>query len=130
MSNNNNSEKLVALVIGATGSIGSEVALNFARRGYSVVIHGRNQQKLNALEEKIKALKAPVLKYAFDIRDYKSVAASVADASQKFNGIDILVCAQGHFSTHLLEGDSISGNLLLLLFHYHYWGIIIQKNYQ
>jgi len=43
----------VILVTGATGSLGRVAALAFAAAGATVILHGRNQQKLDAIYDEI-----------------------------------------------------------------------------
>jgi NADP-dependent 3-hydroxy acid dehydrogenase YdfG len=53
MSNSNNK---VAVVTGAGGTLCSEMARNLAEQGYKVALLGRTMDKLNVVEEEIKAL--------------------------------------------------------------------------
>jgi NAD(P)-dependent dehydrogenase (short-subunit alcohol dehydrogenase family) len=46
-------EGRVILVTGATGSLGRTAAASFATAGATVILHGRNQQKLDALYDEI-----------------------------------------------------------------------------
>lgn len=43
-----------AFVLGATGVIGSSIALKLAQNHYDLVLHGTNEAKLNALKTKVK----------------------------------------------------------------------------
>ncbi|KZP01746.1 NAD(P)-binding protein [Calocera viscosa TUFC12733] len=50
------SPKSYALVTGASDGIGKGVARELVRRGFNVVIHGRNRQKLEGVKHEIEAL--------------------------------------------------------------------------
>ena len=45
----NYSNKKIALISGSTSGLGKELSIHLAKNGYHVLIHGRNQNKLNYL---------------------------------------------------------------------------------
>ncbi|MDQ0595043.1 17beta-estradiol 17-dehydrogenase / very-long-chain 3-oxoacyl-CoA reductase [Chryseobacterium ginsenosidimutans] len=45
-----------AIVIGATDGIGKAIAIELAGRGFNIVLHGRNADKLNSVENEIKTI--------------------------------------------------------------------------
>ena len=48
--------KRIAFISGSTSGLGKELSIHLAKNGYHVLIHGRNQNKLNSLYDKIKSL--------------------------------------------------------------------------
>lgn len=66
----------VALVTGASGSIGAEIAAELARRGWALLLHGRDSSKLHRLALRIKGESglAPRMVVA-DFEDANSVRA-------------------------------------------------------
>lgn len=52
-------EKRIILVTGASDGIGREAAITYARFGASVILVGRNQEKLNTVAEQIRKLGFP-----------------------------------------------------------------------
>jgi NADP-dependent 3-hydroxy acid dehydrogenase YdfG len=77
-----NSEKTV-LITGATGDFGKAFAQKFYDGGFSLILHGRNPEKLAALQEEFPG--SQVL--CFDITDMDAVADALAD----FPAVDVLV---------------------------------------
>ena len=47
--------KKISFISGATSGLGKELSIHLAKNGYHVLIHGRNQNKLNSLYDKIKS---------------------------------------------------------------------------
>ncbi|WP_186826998.1 SDR family NAD(P)-dependent oxidoreductase [Shimia ponticola] len=78
----------VILVTGATGGIGSEVALALAAHGARVVLHGRDAARLEALAARVPG-SVPV---QFDVTDHAAVASSVDTLIARFGRIDGLFC--------------------------------------
>jgi NADP-dependent 3-hydroxy acid dehydrogenase YdfG len=56
-------------ITGATGGIGSALADAYARPGIVLVLHGRNEARLEALAERCRARGAAVRTRALDLRD-------------------------------------------------------------
>ena len=46
--------KKIAFISGSTSGLGKELSIHLAKNGYHVLIHGRNQNKLNYLYDEIK----------------------------------------------------------------------------
>jgi NAD(P)-dependent dehydrogenase (short-subunit alcohol dehydrogenase family) len=83
----------VILVIGATGGLGRMASLAFARHGATVVIHGRDEKKLESIYDAIRAEGAPepallpLDMYRAKERDYDHVAHIVATQLGRLDGI-------------------------------------------
>jgi NAD(P)-dependent dehydrogenase (short-subunit alcohol dehydrogenase family) len=77
-------------VTGATGAIGREIALCFAREGARLAVSARTPEKLDALVDELKAAGAEAAGYPLDVTDAaaaKKTAAAIAEAN---GGIDVL----------------------------------------
>ena len=61
------------LITGSTGYLGSEISIGLAKLGSHVLIHGRDQDKLKKLEQKLKKQKLKFTKVDFDLRSTKSI---------------------------------------------------------
>lgn len=77
-----------ALVTGATGGIGKAIALALYRQGATVVISGRNGEKLNALNAEMNQTGITAIA---DLKDTESVTSLIKETEEKVSGIDILV---------------------------------------
>lgn len=90
----------VCIITGGGSGIGRDAALTLARDGAAVVIVGRTQAKLDAVQAEIAAGGGSALSYALDVADYDAVQQMVDDVLEKFGQIDILVNNAGHSSHH------------------------------
>ena len=87
-------ENRIILVTGASDGIGKALALECARLGATVILHGRNQRKLEAVYDEIEALdgaKRPsiaVLDLATaDSEAYRSLAESITNEFGRLDGL-------------------------------------------
>ncbi len=85
----------VALVTGATGSIGAEVSRALAGLGAAVAVHGRTKETLDELVEGIRRDGGTSVSYLGDARDADHLGEVVAHASSTIGTIDILVTLAG-----------------------------------
>ena len=83
--------KKIVLVTGATSGIGEGCARRFAEGGYSIIITGRNEEKLARLKQDLEKQGAGVLSLAFDVRDRKAAEAAVNNLSEEWKNIDVLI---------------------------------------
>ncbi len=77
-----------ALITGATGGIGGEIAKALHAQGATVAISGRNEEKLNALANEIGEKAFGIVA---DLSNADGIAALVKQAEEKLGQIDILV---------------------------------------
>lgn len=85
------SEKKVAVVTGATGGIGFEVAKRLGKDGFTVILNGI-QDEVGA--EKVKELSADGITaeyYGFDVTSDEAVSTNIKAIGEKYGRIDVLV---------------------------------------
>ncbi|XP_045516962.1 3-oxoacyl-[acyl-carrier-protein] reductase FabG-like [Pieris brassicae] len=83
--------KKVVLVIGASSGIGASTAIEFTKEGASVVIVGRNQDKLQTVAAECKKNGLDPLVIKADISNDDDVTRIVQETIDKYGKIDILV---------------------------------------
>lgn len=76
-----------ALVTGAAGGLGREIALALARAGARVVLHGRRAEQLDGLSSEIAAAGGMAETAAFDLADGEAAREALA----RLGSVDILV---------------------------------------
>jgi len=99
----------VAVITGGGSGINLRIAERFAEHGAKLVLAGRTQSKLDAAVELIAQRGSEAIGVAADVRQYEAVERVMTSATERFGGIDILVCgAAGNFPA-LATGMSAYG---------------------
>ena len=80
-----------ALVLGASGGLGSAIAVRLAEEGANVAAAGRSADKLADTVQRIEAVGVKALSLAWDLSDLDSVDAHVAEIENTLGPVDILV---------------------------------------
>ena len=88
----------VAVITGSSRGIGLAVAEKFAMQGFDVVIHGRNQEKLNTVVNDIQTrFQVKVTGFAADLSSKSECSSFVRNVIALHSSIDILVNNAGVF---------------------------------
>ncbi|POY40036.1 NAD(P)-dependent oxidoreductase [Flavobacterium alvei] len=87
--------KKLALVTGATSGIGRATARILAKNNYKVILCGRREDRLIALEKELKEY-TKIHTLCFDVRDKKAVFENINSLPTEFSEIDILVNNAGN----------------------------------
>ncbi|MCR9248898.1 MAG: SDR family NAD(P)-dependent oxidoreductase [bacterium] len=93
--------KKTILITGSTDGIGQLVATRFAAEGHQVIIHGRNQNKLNKVAEEIKRQTGndAIHEFQLDLSDLGSIKSAANQLVAKVPKIDILINNAGVFKS-------------------------------
>ncbi len=82
----------IALVTGATSGIGEAVSKLLAKQGYDLIITGRREARLVALQKNLeKDFNIRVLPLSFDVRDLLQVDKYLNNLPKDWRDIDILI---------------------------------------
>lgn len=80
------------IITGASGGIGSEIALVFAENGWNVAVnYNKNKEKAEALVQRIKALGVNAVALCADVSVYAEAGELVKKATEALGEIDVLV---------------------------------------
>jgi short-subunit dehydrogenase len=82
------------LITGATGGIGSALALSYARPGRTLILHGRNPTKLAALCAACEGRGARVHPLPFDLRHADTAVQALREVSQR-EALDLVIVNAG-----------------------------------
>lgn len=80
-----------ALVTGSSRGIGLALARGLAEAGCTVVLNGRDGDRLTKAAAELAAESGDIHTAAFDVTDGPSVAAGIADIEERVGPLDILV---------------------------------------
>ncbi len=86
----------VAIVTGASGGIGRELALTLGGRGARLVLTARRIERLDELATVLRATGTDVVTVAGDVASPATASAAVDAATERFGNIDVLVNAAGY----------------------------------
>lgn len=75
-------------ITGATGGFGEAFARRFAALGAKLILHGRNQQKLDTLAAEFSV---PVHKVVFDLTDKDKTLSEIQNIPAEFQNVDVLI---------------------------------------
>lgn len=93
-------EGQVALVTGATGGIGADLAAALGQAGARVGVSGRRGDRVDAVVEAIRAAGGEAAPIDLDLTDRASIDAAVRHVVETFGRIDILVNSAGLGTNH------------------------------
>lgn len=95
------------LITGASRGIGREIALKFAKNGYSIILnYNSSEQKAIEVAKEVESLDSRYLLYKADVADEAQVANMIDKAMQTFGHIDVLVNNAGVALSKLFQQTS------------------------
>ncbi len=81
----------VTIVTGSSSGIGKVTALACAREGAKIVVHGRDEERIQAVTEQVKATGAEAISFRLEVSDSAQVRQMVDKTVETFGKIDVLV---------------------------------------
>lgn len=93
----------VVLVTGSTDGIGRQTALDLARKGFTVLVHGRSQQKAERVRDELRREAKGLEAVWGDFDDLDQVRALAEDVKRRFPNLHVLVNNAGIFATERRE---------------------------
>jgi gluconate 5-dehydrogenase len=79
------------LITGSSGGLGYTMAHGLAKEGATVILNGRNKDKLHKAIQLLKQKSLQVDGYVFDVTDKNQVKESILMITEKYGSIDVLV---------------------------------------
>ena len=101
-------EGKVALVTGATGALGKVLSKAYGYAGAKVMMTGRNEAKLKALEEEFKAENIDCAYYVADPAQEDQVADLIKATVEKYGEINILAICHGYNKPQNILDQSVA----------------------
>ncbi len=102
-----------AVVTGASSGIGRCIAIELGSRGATVCLVGRNRGRLQAVEERIRAVHSRVEHQCCDLQHPEEITRLCDHIRSRYSAVDVLVHSAGVISTGTLErSDPSSFDLL------------------
>lgn len=100
----------IVLVTGATSGFGEASAKKFAANGYDLIITGRRQDRLTALQQELQQhYNIAVLPLCFDVRDQQAVNSILGNIPDQWKAVDILINNAGlALGMSAIEDDDVS----------------------
>lgn len=115
------------IITGASSGIGEAMAKVYADMGAKVVLGARNEEKLSALVEQIRAKGGEAAYCATDVTKPEECKRLVETAVETFGGVDILICNAGISMRAIF--DDVELSVLHRLMDVNFWGTVYCTKY-
>lgn len=95
-------EQRVALVTGGSQGIGQAICKQLAKTGFTVAVASRNQGKVDAVAEEIRADGGSAMGIALDVNQVDTFKERIREVTQKLGGLHVLVNNAGITKDNLM----------------------------
>ncbi len=109
-------------ITGASSGIGSELALQLAATGNTVVVSARSTDKLTELESKAQALSGRIVPLAFDVTQDESTDEVRATLTGMVDSLDILIICAGR--CEYIDNVDLDVNLFRRVYDVNLFGAV------
>jgi len=98
-----------ALITGATGGLGKEIAIELAKKGVNLFITGKQEKKIKKLTEELKQkYKNNLIKYQqADLQKNDELNELIKKVHHEFSSIDILINCAGIFTVNSFSQNTL-----------------------
>ncbi len=110
------------VITGASGGIGAETALAFARRGAKLALSGRNRELLRQTRERVQAAGAEAWVVPADVTKPEEVKDLVAKATELTGRLDVMVLGAGIGAVG--EASRMPAEDFRKLMEVNFWGVL------
>lgn len=87
--------KRIVLITGATSGIGEATARLLAKNNFDLILCGRRQDRLDALQKELSA-QTSVTTLSFEVRDVRAVQEAIRSLPARWKAIDVLINNAGN----------------------------------
>ena len=108
MANQLDYSDLQAVITGASGGIGAQLARELASRGTRVALVARRQDRLESLAKEIEAAGGRATVHVCDVSDLAAIESTVQEIVAELGGFDMLFNNAGYVEHILFKDQSIS----------------------
>ena len=112
----------VVVITGASSGIGKSMALEFARRGSSVVLGARTEKRLLEVVDEIKSFGGEAIHCVMDVTQENLCKSLVDTAISVFGRIDIFICNAG--ISMRANFNEVELDVLHRLMNVNFWGTV------
>lgn len=81
----------IALITGSSQGIGFGIARGLGQAGATIILNGRNEEKLNRAVSTLSSEKLKIYGYSFDVSDSDQIEQKISAIEREVGSIDILV---------------------------------------
>jgi NAD(P)-dependent dehydrogenase (short-subunit alcohol dehydrogenase family) len=96
------------LITGSTDGIGKETAIVLAKKGYFILIHGRNEEKCKKAVENLSEITNKCDYFCYDLISLKETLAFANEVKKRYDTLDVLINNAGvYLNNYMLSPEGI-----------------------